>query len=85
MHVWVRNDDRRTTIPRAFAEEQKHVVGWTAVFDRFVKIGETYERVYSTPDKCWSACEEFGRQLVDAWAKSNSDVDKTHPRLGNDW
>jgi len=42
LHVWVRYDDPRTKVARAFAEEQKHVVGWTSVFDEFIRVAELY-------------------------------------------
>jgi RHS repeat-associated protein len=83
VHVWVRYDDPRTTVAQALAEEQKHVVGWTNVFDEYVKIGESYERTYSTPDDCWNACTEFLKRFKRAWGQSERDVDRTHPRLGN--
>jgi RHS repeat-associated protein len=83
LHVWARYDDPRASTFQVIAEEAKHVSGWTAVFDDFIKIGESYEKVYQSPSDCWGACKEFNGRFRDAWDKSTRDVDATHPRLGH--
>jgi len=81
LHVWVRHDDPRATAQQAMGEEDKHVAGWNAVFDQFITIGETYEKVYPTSDACWNACKAFDSRFRSVWDKSTIDVDATHPKL----
>lgn len=81
LHVWVRYDDPRATVSQALAEEDKHVTGWNAVFDQFIAIGETYEKVYPTSGACWNACQAFNSRFKAVWDKSSHDVDASHPNL----
>lgn len=80
LQVYVRHDPR-TTVARAFAEEQKHVDAANRSFDDFIRIGETYERVYPSASACWAAYEEFEKRFANRWNCAHEAVDRSHPNL----
>lgn len=85
IQVYARHDDPRATLSQILFEEDKHVAAANRVFDRFVRIGSQYERVYRSGEECWDACDEFGSRFASEWNRAHEAVDESHPRLGGWW